>query len=50
MYIYVSLGWEWTLKHMVDEIFCVEGGDLEHMGKLLFSVEQEAVEHMSTKV
>ena len=35
---------------MVDEIFCVERGDLEHMGTLLFSVEQEAVEHMSMRV
>ena len=39
--------WEWTLKHMIDEMFCVEQGDLEHMRKLMFCVEQEALEHMS---
>ena len=47
MYIYVSLGWEWTLKHMIDEMFCFEQGPPEHMGKLMFCVEQEYREHMS---
>ena len=32
---------------MVDEMFCVERGDLEHMGKLMFCVEQEALENKS---
>ena len=36
----------WTLKQMIDEMFCVEQGSLEHMGKLMFFVEQEALEHM----
>ena len=31
---------------MVDEMFCVEQGALEHMGKLMFCVEQEALENM----
>ena len=35
---------------MVDEMFCVERGALEHMGKLMFSVEKEALEHMSTYI
>ena len=32
---------------MLNEMFCVEQGDLEHMRKLMFCVEQEALEHMS---
>ena len=32
---------------MVDEMFCVERGYLEHMGKLMFCFEKEALEHMS---
>ena len=24
MYVYACLCWEWTLKHMIDEMFCVE--------------------------
>ena len=35
---------------MVDEMFCVEKGALEHMGKLMFCVEQEALEHMRTYI
>ena len=31
IYIYACLCWEWTLKHMIDEMFCVERGALEHM-------------------
>ena len=46
IYIYVSLCWVWTLKHMTDEMFCVERGALEHMGKFMFYVEKEALEHM----
>ena len=42
--------WAWTLKHMIDEMFCVERGALEHMGKFMFFVEQEALEHMSTYI
>ena len=30
---------------MIDEMFCVERGDLEHMDELMFCVEQEALEH-----
>ena len=48
--IYVYLCWEWTLKHMIDEMFCVERGALKHMGKLVFCVEQEAIEHVSTYI
>ena len=50
IYIYVCLCWPWTLKHMIDEMFCVEQGALEHMGKLMFCVEREALEHMSTYI
>ena len=35
---------------MVNEIFFVERGALEHMGKLIFCVEQEALEHRSTYI
>ena len=35
---------------MVDEMFCVDRGALEHIGKLMFCVEQEAMEHMSTYI
>ena len=35
---------------MIDEMFCVERGALEHMGKLMFCVEQEALEHMRTYI
>ena len=35
---------------MIDEMFCVEQGALEHMGELMFCVEQEALEHMSTYI
>ena len=38
------------MKHMIDEMFCVERGALEHMGKLMFCVEQEALEHASTYI
>ena len=48
--IYVCLCWAWTLKHMIDEMFCFERGALEHMGKLMFYVEKEALEHMSTYI
>ena len=30
IYIYSSLCWRWTLKHMIDEMFCVEREALEH--------------------
>ena len=32
---------------MIDEMFCVEKGALENMGKLMFCVEREALKHMS---
>ena len=47
IYTYILLCSAWTLKHMVDEIFCVERGALENTGKLMFCVEKEALEHMS---
>ena len=50
IHIYVCLCWAWTLKHMVDEMFCVERGSLEHMGKLMFCVKQESLEHMSSYI
>ena len=31
IYVYACLCWEWTLKHMIDEMFCVEQGALEHL-------------------
>ena len=31
IYVYTCLCWEWTLKHMIEEIFCVEKGALEHI-------------------
>ena len=31
---------------MVDEMFYVDRGALEHMGKLMFCVEGEALEHV----
>ena len=46
VHVYVFFCWEWTLKHMIDEIICVERGYLEHMAKLMFCVEHEALEHM----
>ena len=42
--------WPSTLKHMIDEMFCVERGDMEHMDKLMFYVEKEGLEHMSTYI
>ena len=35
---------------MIDEMFCVERGAIEHMGKFMFCVEQEALEHMSAYI
>ena len=31
-------------------MFCVERGDLEHMGKLMFCVGEEYMEHVSTYI
>ena len=31
IYVYAYLCWAWTLKHMIDEMFCVEQEDLEHL-------------------
>ena len=31
IYVYACLSWAWTLKHMIDDIFCVERGALEHL-------------------
>ena len=35
---------------MIDEMFCVDQGAMEHMGKLMFCVEKESLEHMSTYI
>ena len=35
---------------MIDEMFFVERGSLEHMGKLMFYNEQEFLKHMSTYI
>ena len=32
IYVYVCLCWAWTMKHMIDEMFFVDKGALEHMG------------------
>ena len=31
IYVYACLCWAWTLKHMIDEMFCAECEDLKHM-------------------
>ena len=46
MYVYDFACWAWTLKHIIDEIFCVEKGALEHMGISCF-VERKSLDHMS---
>ena len=30
-YIYDFMCWVWTLKHILDKMFCVKRGALEHM-------------------
>ena len=35
----------WTLKRMIDEMFCIEQEALEHMRTYIF-VEHKALEHM----
>ena len=30
IYIYICLCWAWTLKHMIDEMLCVEQEALDH--------------------
>ena len=44
MYIYV-LCWAWTLKHMINEMFCFEQEALEHMSTYI-CVKQKDLEHM----
>ena len=39
------LCWAWTLKHMIDEMLCVEQEALEHMSTYI-CVEHKALEHM----
>ena len=41
--------WAWTLKHIIDEMFCVERGARSYgaQGYLMFCVEREDLEHMS---
>ena len=43
--MYDFMCWAWNLKHMIDEMFCVERGDMEHMSTYI-CVEHEALEHM----
>ena len=31
IYVYACLCWAWTLKHMIDDMFCVERGALENL-------------------
>ena len=31
IYVYACLCWVWNLKHMIDEMFCVDKGALEHL-------------------
>ena len=31
IYVYACFCWAWTLKHMIEEMFCVERGALEHL-------------------
>ena len=31
IYVYACLCWAWTLKKMIDEMFCVEKGSLDHL-------------------
>ena len=31
IYVYACLCWAWTLKKMIDEMFCVEKGALDHL-------------------
>ena len=62
MCVCVFLHWAWTLKQMIDDMFCVEREGLEHMSvyvvlsKKLLSigvlccVEQETLEHMNVYV
>ena len=39
------LCWTWTLKHIIDEMFCAEQEDLEHMITYI-CVDHKALEHM----
>ena len=36
IYVYACLCWAWTMKHMIDEMFCVEQEPLEHMRTYIF--------------
>ena len=31
IYVYACFFWPWTLKHMIDEMFFVERGAMEHL-------------------
>ena len=48
--MYYFMCWAWTLEPIIDEMFCVERGALENMGKLMFCVEQESLENISTYI
>ena len=41
----ICLCWAWTLKHMIDEMFCVEKKALKDMSNYIF-VDHKALEHM----
>ena len=46
IYVYICwVCWAWTLKHMIDEIFCIEQKALEHMSTYI-CVEHKDLEHM----
>ena len=59
-YVYDSMCWAWTLKHIIDEIFVLSASSEEHeylmfvLSEKIWStrvfdvcVEQESLEHMS---
>ena len=45
-YVYELMCWEWTPKHIFDEMF-VLSKSLEAHEYLMFFVEREAIQHMS---
>ena len=45
-YVYDFMCREWTLKHIIDEMFVLSTSSEEHE-YLMFCVEREPLEHMS---
>ena len=45
--MYNFMCWEWTLKHIIDKMFCVEQGAMAGHEYLNVCVERDALEHMS---